>query len=293
MHRDHPVMPIAAAVVAIALFSIMDALMKRAAIAGGVFSAMLVRSVLAGLVIALIWRARGGRWPTSAILRLHALRGVVCAGMATTFFYGLVRTPMAQGMALSFMAPLIALYLAAVMLGERVRKAAIIASLMGLAGVSLIAAERITGAPMQGEAIRGIAAIFFSAVLYAWNLVLQRKQAQLASPSEVAVFQNLFVALSLLPLAPWLWIMPQAGAWSDLALAAVLATASLMLLAWAYARAEAQVLLPIEYTAFVWAALMGWLWFAEGLTAGTLAGAALIVTGCLIGTRGPKAATAP
>ncbi|MEY4160002.1 MAG: hypothetical protein RLZZ136_623 [Pseudomonadota bacterium] len=286
-------MPIAAAVVAIALFSIMDALMKRAAIAGGVFSAMLVRSVLAGLVIALIWRARGGRWPTSAILRLHALRGVVCAGMATTFFYGLVRTPMAQGMALSFMAPLIALYLAAVMLGERVRKAAIIASLMGLAGVSLIAAERITGAPMQGEAIRGIAAIFLSAVLYAWNLVLQRKQAQLASPSEVAVFQNLFVALSLLPLAPWLWIMPQAGAWSDLALAAVLATASLMLLAWAYARAEAQVLLPIEYTAFVWAALMGWLWFAEGLTAGTLAGAALIVTGCLIGTRGPKAATAP
>jgi S-adenosylmethionine uptake transporter len=286
-------MPIAAAVVAIALFSIMDALMKRAAIAGGVFSAMLVRSVLAGLVMALIWRARGGRWPAPELLRLHALRGVVCAGMATTFFYGLVRTPMAQGMALSFMAPLIALYLAAVMLGERVRKAAIIASLMGLAGVSLIAAERISGAPMQGEAIRGIAAIFFSAVLYAWNLVLQRKQAQLASPTEVAVFQNLFVALSLLPLAPWLWTTPQAGAWSDIAMAALLATGSLMLLAWAYARAEAQVLLPIEYTAFVWAALMGWLWFAEGLTAGTLAGAALIVTGCLIGTRGPKAATAP
>ena len=69
-----------------------------------------------------------------------------------------------------------------------------------------------------------------------------------------------------------------------------MATGALLLLSWGYARAEAQVLLPIEYTAFVWAALMGWLWFDERLTAPTLVGVALIVVGCWISARGPKVA---
>ena len=47
-------------------------------------------------------------------------------------------------------------------------------------------------------------------------------------------------------------------------------------------RAEAQALLPIEYTAFVWAAIMGWWMFAEPVTLATLLGVALIVIGCWI-----------
>ena len=65
----------------------------------------------------------------------------------------------------------------------------------------------------------------------------------------------------------------------------VLASASLMLLSWAYARAEAQVLVPIEYTAFVWSALVGWLWFSEPVTRATLAGLTLILVGVWLGTR--------
>src|SRR3546814_20702658 len=67
---------------------------------------------------------------------------------------------------------------------------------------------------------------------------------------------------------------------------------SLMLLSWAYARAEAQMLIPLEYTAFIWASIMGWLVFREPLTPTTLAGAALIVAGCLIGA-GRKRAHVP
>jgi len=66
---------------------------------------------------------------------------------------------------------------------------------------------------------------------------------------------------------------------------AVLGVASLMLLSWAYARAEAKVLIPIEYTAFIWAALFGWLLYGEILTLTTLAGTTLIVAGCLVAAR--------
>ena len=50
-------------------------------------------------------------------------------------------------------------------------------------------------------------------------------------------------------------------------------------------RAETRMLIPIEYTAFVWAALGGWLFFNESLTLSTVAGTTLIVLGCVIAAR--------
>ncbi|WP_246447672.1 DMT family transporter [Novosphingobium flavum] len=280
--------PLLVAFAGIAVFSLMDALMKRAAIATGVYTALLLRCAIGAAGMAPVWLARKGRWPRRPVLRLHVWRAVLVAGMATSFFWGLVRTPMAEGMALSFISPLIALALAALFLGERIRRSAILASLMGLAGVAIIAATRLSaGSPSPDRAL-GLAAILLSAVFYAGNLVLQRRQAQVASPVEVALFQNAIVALVLLPALPWLWQLPGRAALIDIALAALLASAALVLLSWAYARAEAQELLPVEYTAFGWAALMGWLWFDEPVHEATLIGVCLIVAGCLVATRSSR-----
>jgi S-adenosylmethionine uptake transporter len=67
--------------------------------------------------------------------------------------------------------------------------------------------------------------------------------------------------------------------------AAVLGITSVLLLSWAYGRAEARILIPVEYTAFIWAAIFGWLVFAEEVTLATLIGTVLIVVGCLLATR--------
>ena len=89
--------------------------------------------------------------------------------------------------------------------------------------------------------------------------------------------------------APVWAIVPTGAAVPLVLLAAILAFTSLAALAWAYARAEAQRLIPVEYTAFVWAAIFGWLAFGEQLTLTTLAGALLIVAGCLIAARTKRA----
>ena len=218
-------------------------------------------------------------------MKLHLMRSGVAGVMAVLFFYGVVRTPLADAIALSFIAPLIALYLAAVMLGETIGGRAILASLLGLAGVAVIAAARLSAQTLGGNAAWGIGMILFSAVLYAWNLILQRRQALLAGPTEVAAFQAVFTGLTLSFAAPWLLQLPSAAVMIDVAGAAVLATISLMLISWGYGREETQVLLPLEYSAFIWAALTGWVMFGEELTLPTIAGAALIVTGCLIAAR--------
>ena len=62
----------------------------------------------------------------------------------------------------------------------------------------------------------------------------------------------------------------------------MLAVSGAMVLSWAYRRAEAQALVPLEYSGFLWAAGFGWLFFAEGLEVPVLIGAVLIVAGCWI-----------
>lgn len=285
-----PLAPVLVTILAIGLFSVMDAVMKRASLGAGVYPALLARSLLGALVLAPLWRARGGRWPGREALRLHLWRGIMAAGMAATFFWGLVRMPMAEGIALSFLSPLIALWLAAVQLGERIRREAIGAALLGLAGVAVIGAARIGDESASAQTGWGIAAILLSATFYAVNLVLQRRQAQVAGPLEVALFQNGVIALVLLPALPWLWRTPSPAMGIDIAWAALLASLALMLLAWSYARAEAQVLVPLEYTAFGWAALMGWLWFGEMVTPATLAGLGLILLGVWLGSRSGRQA---
>lgn len=293
MRRDHPALPFLSAAAGMALFSLMDGLMKNASIAVGAYSAMLVRSAFGVLLMLPLWRFTGGRWPQPSALRLHALRGAISATMATMFFWGLVRLPLAEAIALSFIAPLIALYLAAVMLGEQIERRAIMATLLGFGGVLVIAAARLGDGRFNADAAWGIAAVLFSAVLYAVNLILQRKQAQIASPQEVALFQMGWSGLFLAVAAPWLLVLPEIGTTLEIASSAALAAVSLMLLSWAYGRAEAQALLPVEYTAFIWAALLGWWMFDEDVTLATLGGVALIVLGCWIAARGARTATPP
>ncbi|MGB7654849.1 MAG: DMT family transporter [Novosphingobium sp.] len=290
--QHHHLMPFFAVAAGIATFSIMDGLMKAASLAVGAYNAMLWRSLVGALIMVPFWLLRGGKWPERPALKLHAARGLTSAFMATTFFYGLKYLPLAEGMAISFIAPLIALYLAAVMLGETIGRRAIFASLLGLAGVVVIAAARLGQGGYDRQAAWGIAAILASAVLYAFNLILQKRQAGLAAPIEVAAFQALTTSLFLLIVSPWLAVAPPLGVMGHVTGAALLAAVSLMLISWGYGRAETQVLLPLEYSAFIWAAIMGWVMFGETLSLPTVAGAALIVIGCWIAARKHIEATA-
>ena len=275
--------PFAIACIGIASFTAMDAFMKGLSIAIGAYNATLWRTIAGSLLGGALFVATGHRLPARSTFKLHMLRGGVAACMAVLWFWGLARVPMAEAIALSFYAPLMAIYLASLWLGEKVRPQALLGSLLALAGVALIMAVRAQSGAGD-PSLLGAIAILCSAFLYAINLVLMRKQAQLASPIEVGFFQNLTCCLFLLLAAPFFGAAPDASH----AAAITLALLSLMLLSWAYARAEAQSLVSVEYTGFGWGALFGWLAYGEALGWWVIAGAALIVLGCWIAVRAPR-----
>lgn len=285
MRPHHPVAPFAAACAGIALYSTMDAVMKGLVIAIGVYSTLFWRLGVGVLLTGGLYATSRPKRPAARVIRIHAARSGVVAIMALSFFWGIGRVPLAEAIALSFIAPLIALALAALVLGERVGRSSIGAGILGIAGVLIILTGQTDTARRAPDASLGVAAILVSAVFYAINLVMARHQAQHAQPREIAFFQNLFVLAIFAVGAPFLTSVPAGTHWPAIVGAAVLAVTSLLLLSWANARAEAQQLVNVEYTAFVWAAIMGWLFFDEALTVATLAGTALIVAGCWIAAR--------
>ena len=274
----------AAGTLGIALFSMMDAVMKGMTLSRGVYNAMLWRFGAIFVLTGIIHFARRPGMPGREALRFHIIRGMVTVVMALLFFWGLARVPMAQAIALTYIAPLLALVLAAVLLKERITRAVIGASLVACAGVGVILLGQAQ-AQMGDEALLGALSILGSAVFYSYNIILMRQQAQVADPAEISFFQSLIVGGILLLASPWLLEVPPLGEAPAILLAAVLATVSLFLLSWAYARGEASYLAPTEYTSFVWAALFGWLIFSERVSPYTLGGAALIVGACLLAAR--------
>ena len=282
---SHPLLPFAAALMGVGFLSLMDAFMKEAALLAGAYTATVLRAFIGAGMVAPLWLARGVRMPSRAVWKLHIVRGIVSAFMALTFFYAITKLPLAEAIALSFVAPLVALYLARVLLGETISRAALGASLLGFAGTLAIVGGRIGGGEFDTDAVLGTASLFVSALLYAYNFIVIRQQAQVAGPFEIATFHSGIGGLVLLTLAPFFWEPPTTGAWLPLVAASALTVAGSLSIAWAYARAEANALVPSEYSGFIWAALFGWLFFREPVTWPTLAGTALIVAGCWLAAR--------
>src|SRR5215217_5743101 len=104
----------------------MDAVMKALVLAIGLYAVSIWRSVLNLVLTSGLYLPRRLPWPGRPILRLHLLRGAVTTVMAALFFWGIGRVPLAQAIALTFIAPLIALLLAALVLKEEIGQRSIV-----------------------------------------------------------------------------------------------------------------------------------------------------------------------
>jgi S-adenosylmethionine uptake transporter len=283
---QHPAQGFLAALGAVAVLSAMDAVMKHLVLAVGIIAISMWRAIVNMVISIAIYFPRRREWPSRQTLKFHVARGVLVAVLAFLFFWGIGRVPLAQAIALTFIGPLIALLLAAVFLRERIGPRSIAGSLAAFAGVLVIMFGQAQ-ARVGPEVLLGTAAILCSAACYAVNIVMMRHQALIARPLEINFFQSLTV------LGVWVPIMPFAGLpsaphgqWLWIGVASILSTCGTLLYGWGYARGPASYLAVTEYSGFLWASLLGWLVFQERVSLYTLAGAVLIVGGCLIAARG-------
>jgi S-adenosylmethionine uptake transporter len=285
-----PVQAFLVALGAVAALSVMDAVMKHLVLAIGIIAVSIWRALSNLIISAALYLPRRKTWPTSRTIWIHVVRAVVVTIMAVLFFWGIGRVPLAQAIALTFIAPLIAMLLAPLFLRERLAGRSIAGALAAFAGVVVIVIGQAR-AEVRADVLLGIGAILASAVCYAANILMMRWQALAAKPLEINFFQCAVVMLLWIAALPLVgvpeWPSGQLG-W--IVIASILSTSGGLLFAWAYARGEASYLAVTEYSAFLWASALGWLVFRESVSLATLGGAVLIVGGCLIAARRKVAA---
>ena len=232
--------PMLVATLGIMLFSMMDAVMKGQALAMGTYNAMFWRMAMGALIVAVLYLPTRSVPASGRVLKIHFIRAALTAVMAYLFFFGLTRIPLAQAIGLSFIAPIITLFLAVPILGERIGANAKLAAVLGFGGVMVVVGGEFLAVDEGSDAV-GMAAVLLSAVMYAFNLVLQRMQALVAKPLEIAFYQNTIVFVLLLVGVPFAVSWPASQLqWGGAVLAAAFAVASLMLMSLAYRQAEAQ-----------------------------------------------------
>jgi drug/metabolite transporter (DMT)-like permease len=275
--------PALRAAVGIAFLSAMDAVIKGMAAHYPIFQVTLLRFVCGTVVAAGVVVAMRPGWPSRETALANAARSLVAVLSATTFFYALGQLPLAETLLLSFLAPTFVALLGTLLLKERVHRRVVGALAVGFAGTLVVA----LGGSGEGAARSwtGVAAAFSSALLYALSVVRLRQRAQRDKFIHIVIFQNVGPMLLVSPfgLAVWQPVAAPHLAWFFVM--GVLGVIGHILMATAFARAEAARLAPLEYTALIWAALIGYTVFDEVPTLATLSGGALIIAAALLTSR--------
>jgi S-adenosylmethionine uptake transporter len=264
----------------VGLFAVNDALGKWLVADYGVGQLMMLRSIGAGVVLApMILKLRinviDPRQPGLQVVR------VLCAAVDTFAFYYATRTmPLADVMTFYMATPLIVTALSAPLLGEKVERFRWIAVLIGFVGV-LIALR-----PSPQMFSRAAPIALFGATTFALSQTITR---ELRGIHWLPLVFWQFVGGGLIGAAtvPWAWTTPNLFDLGLMFLVGAVSMTCFIFIVRALALARAAVLAPLQYSAILWAAIMGWLVWRDAPTLPIIVGNAIIIgSGLYVAARG-------
>ncbi|MEM1019765.1 MAG: DMT family transporter [Pseudomonadota bacterium] len=218
----------------------------------------------------------------------HSGRAVLQLVTSFLFFYGLTQIPLAIATLLGFSAALMLPFIAWPMLGERPTALALAATALGFCGTAVATIGGAQTVNPNGNYLLGVVCCVVAAFVYAIILVLLRMRAGQEDAVTMSVFTSTVPGILLLPIVvvndgqAVLQEMVSTGAIWHILLLSLIAYSVWFMMSVAYARAPAQQLAPLEYTALIWSALAGYFLFDESHSWHLWAGAVLVIAACLI-----------
>ncbi len=264
------------------VFIVMASLIKATSAHVPAGQAVFFRSLFAIPVIVawLVWRRELATGLRAAAPMGHVWRGIVGTLAMGLGFAGLGYLPLPEVTAISYAAPLLTVIFAAMFLGEEVRIFRISAVVLGLGGVLIVLAPRLsivsTDAAGVSEAF-GALLVLGGAVFAALAQVFVRKLVDTEKTAAIVFYFSLTAtALSLITL-PFGWVWPTPTEAVLLLSAGVLGGLGQILLTSSYREADASLVAPFDYASMLFALGIGYFVFSEVPTWTMLGGAALIV----------------
>lgn len=205
-------------------------------------------------------------------LRVHIGRGALAAFSWWSYFMSFKALPLALATTLTFSSQLFVLLLVWPMLRERVTRPQLVTTLIGFTGV-LIAAGIWNPMTLDWRVVYGLSASLVGAVM----IVMTRSLSFTERNETILFYMALAVFLSAIPQCMFSWVPLHTGSLVLLLLLAFCGTLGAWLMVAAYRNAEPSAMAPYIYVRLVFAAVVGYVVFADTIAWTTVAGAALIV----------------
>ena len=239
------------------------------------FEILLFRSLI-GLVMVSMLLAKSG-WGQISVRRfgLNLVRNVAHFGGQFGWFYGISMIPLAEVFAIEFTTPMWTAIMAALLLGERMTRARLLAIGLGIAGVLIILRPGLEVIHPAALAVLGAAAC------YALTFVLTRKLARTESALAILFYMTVIqLPLALVP-AMAHWVTPAPGLWLWLLVVGATGLSAHYCHTRALRLADATAMAPMEFLRLPLIAVAGLLLYGEALDWLVFAGAAVMVGGNL------------
>lgn len=238
--------------------------------------------LLAGVLVLLLLKG-------PSILRtrhrgLQVLRGMLAVCSATAFIFALRYVPLADAVAVTFVAPFMVTIMGALFLGERVGLHRWCAVTIGFIGTLIVIR------PGLGVMHPAVFLVLVAAMAFALRQILSRFLSASDRTATTVTYTAIASVLLLTVPLPFYWKSPETG--QELVLLFGMAACAALgefLVIRALEIAHAVVLAPVHYTLIIWATFYGWLVFDQVPGHWTWFGTAIIVaTGLYIMDRERK-----
>ncbi|MGZ8337039.1 MAG: DMT family transporter [Allosphingosinicella sp.] len=227
-----------------------------------------------GLPPVLAWMALTrnlGAWRTHRPLA-HLWRGAIGLTTMLLTFSALAFLPLAEATTLNFVAPLFAVMLSALILGEPVGPYRWTAVLVGLAGVAIVMQPAGSHLPPLGLALALLGALGAAGV----QITLRQIGHTESTPTIVLWFTGFVMIISGLFL-PFFSVAHSATDWLILSVVGLSGGVGQLLMTSSLRFAPVSVVVPFDYSQLLLAVALGWLLWSTHPPATTWAGATVIV----------------
>jgi drug/metabolite transporter (DMT)-like permease len=210
----------------------------------------------------------------------HLVRGLFSIVGTFCTFAALARIPIADFTAIAFLAPLITVIFAAVFLKEQVHAYRWSAVAFGFGGVLLMLAPYARDhAALTSSMALGLAFALTNAFTAGGASIQIRRLTATETTSSIVIFMTLLVLLVSLLTAPFGWRWP--ATWGDVMLLAGIGVSGglgQIFFTDSYRFAPASFLAPFDYTAMLWAFMLGYWFFNEVPTPYVVVGAVAVAS---------------
>ena len=270
---DRPALGIALMLAGIAGFSVMDAIIKWLTADYPVPQVVALRSWF-GLPLLCLFALYDGGLKALRTRRpmVHVGRYLLVLALSFSFFWALSQMKLVDAIAITFAAPIFITALSVPLLKEPVGLHRWVAISIGFCGVLIMLR------PGMGVFQWAALVVLGSVVVYALLMITTRAYKSTESTASLMLYPQLGMTLTGIIIAPLFWVTPSLGDLGLFALAGLFGSVGVMCLTHAFRLGPAAVVSPFEYSALIWATLLGFLLWGELPDAFTLIGAGIVIS---------------